>query len=47
MRKTSFTDWYITSWLMNYPWEVEAGRLTPDEIWYATWKLVCTYVDGE
>lgn len=47
MRKTSFTDWYITSWLMNYPWEVEAGRMTPDEIWNATWKLVCTYADGE
>lgn len=47
MRKTSFTDWYITSWLMNYPWEVEAGAKTPDEIWDVTWKLVCTYVDGE
>lgn len=47
MRKTSFTDSYITSWLMNYPWEVEAGTGTPDEIWDSTWNLVRTYVNGE
>lgn len=47
MRKTSFTDWYITSWLMNYPWEVEAGAKTPDEIWEMTWNLVTAYVNGE
>jgi len=47
MRRTTFTDWHVTSWLMNYPWEAEAGRLTPDEIWNATWNLVRTYVNGE
>ena len=47
MRKTSFTDWYITSWLMNYPWEAEAGAKTPDEIWEMTWNLVTAYVNGE
>lgn len=47
MRKTSFTDWYVTSWLMNYPWEVEMGGQTPDEIWETTWNIVTTYVNGE
>lgn len=47
MRKTSFTDGYITSWLMNYPWEVEMGVQPPDEIWETTWNIVTAYVNRE